>query len=481
MKYNKSIIASSLLLALSASHTVLAQETAAKESDVVVQADFMANATGNVIILTQSAPEGNEIGNSSSIFQEGDFNGADIEVIGIENTVDTVQIGSDNIVVGLIQGDTNEVSVYQEGLSSVTDLSITGNANIVSIEQLGDGGPFGFIFNRSINVIEGDGNELFISSGDGGNWSDNTVFGSGNAVDVTQTEDWHESYTTIFGDDNEISVEQGGFFTVSNVTLEGMGNEVNVDTDGDSNRVTISAVGDTNIFDFEQTGDDNTAETGIFTGSSNVGEITQLGNANIATMDTIDGIGNQFTIFQVGDGNEGYTGAIGWLNVMSVTQVGNGNLGSTVNFDGWFNTVEIEQTGDNNIALAEAGIGPVPFLADDNIISMVQEGNDNAAGITLATESVSIGNQIDIAQNGDLNLLDLVLNGNDASISIMQEGVGNFISAEDGSPMQLVGDAISFSVTQIGNDNLVAGSITGSGSVSITQIGDFNEAIVTQM
>ena len=67
-------------------------------------------------------------------------------------------------------------------------------------------------------------------------------------------------------------------------------------------------------------------------------------------------------------------------------------------------------------------------------------------------------------------------------INVMQEGVGNWVTDESGGQFAITGDANTFEVTQMGNDNLVTGSITGNGgTVSVTQVGDYNVATVVQM
>ena len=64
----------------------------------------------------------------------------------------------------------------------------------------------------------------------------------------------------------------------------------------------------------------------------------------------------------------------------------------------------------------------------------------------------------------------------------MQEGAGNWVTDDAGGQFVISGDMNTFEVTQMGNDNLVTGSITGNGgTVSVTQVGDYNVATVDQM
>jgi len=67
-------------------------------------------------------------------------------------------------------------------------------------------------------------------------------------------------------------------------------------------------------------------------------------------------------------------------------------------------------------------------------------------------------------------------------VSVMQEGVGNWVTDETGGQFVISGDMNTFTVSQTGNDNLVSGSMTGNGGViSVTQVGDYNVATVSQM
>lgn len=48
--------------------------------------------------------------------------------------------------------------------------------------------------------------------------------------------------------------------------------------------------------------------------------------------------------------------------------------------------------------------------------------------------------------------------------------------------MTITGDGMSLSISQVGNDNLVTGSMSGTGgSISVSQVGDYNVASITQL
>ncbi|GAA6184609.1 MULTISPECIES: curlin [Aliiglaciecola] len=487
MKFRKTTVASSIILAVLAGQVSIANaQTAIKDDNPSVQSDFMIAAVGNVINLTQSAPVGNAVGNEALLMQEGDFNGLDVTIVGDANMVDAEQFGDGNIIYGVITGDENAVELYQNGIENDAEIVIEGSFNEVEISQMGDGGPFGFIFNRSINDITGDGNLLVVDQGDGGNWANNSITGFDNEVEITQTEDWQESYIrTLVGDGNEVEVYQGGYYNVADIAeITGNDNDVRLESDGDYNRIYGYVYGDDNTIDFEQSGDDNYAELGIFEGDGSSAEITQMGTLNEANIDNL-GDSSDYEITQIGYGNIGYTGSIGGSNDFSVFQNGDLNLASTVNFDGFDNEVSISQQGDENTLLAEAGVGEdgvSGYYADANTINAEQMGNQNDAVIRLGGSNDSHLNTLDVAQSGDLNVLDLLIDGSDNSIDILQEGNDNWIVGEEALAMTITGDGMSLSISQVGNDNLVTGSMSGTGgSISVSQVGDYNVASITQL
>lgn len=99
--------------------------------------------------------------------------------------------------------------------------------------------------------------------------------------------------------------------------------------------------------------------------------------------------------------------------------------------------------------------------------------------------STTLSNSINIEQQGELNILDLLIDGSQASISITQAGSNNQISDGSGTAMILMGDSINLSIFQIGNNNTVTGGMVstntlGANTVSVTQTGDNNVASFSQ-
>ena len=80
-----------------------------------------------------------------------------------------------------------------------------------------------------------------------------------------------------------------------------------------------------------------------------------------------------------------------------------------------------------------------------------------------------------------MNALDILVEGNNHSIDIAQIGDDNIVTGSNGEAMLIEGSDITLSISQTGLGNIVEGSITNaSGSVSITQVGDWNSATITQ-
>ena len=101
MKLNKSLITCAVVMALGLNQTAFAgEDTKVDSNTVTIQSDLMVNALGNVIMLSQSSTEGTDLGNETTIFQEGDVNGAGFTVIGEGNVTEISQLGAENLAVG---------------------------------------------------------------------------------------------------------------------------------------------------------------------------------------------------------------------------------------------------------------------------------------------------------------------------------------------------------------------------------------------
>ena len=114
MKIKKSIIACAVVMAFGAQTTAFAANDN-KTTDVQINKDFMANASGNVLNLSQTSQAGAVVGNDVSLMQEGDTNGIDASVDGDGNETSITQIGLDNVTVSASTGDSNSQSINQDG------------------------------------------------------------------------------------------------------------------------------------------------------------------------------------------------------------------------------------------------------------------------------------------------------------------------------------------------------------------------------
>nr|MBP7662639.1 curlin [Shewanella sp.] len=86
----------------------------------------------------------------------------------------------------------------------------------------------------------------------------------------------------------------------------------------------------------------------------------------------------------------------------------------------------------------------------------------------------------------DLNVIDLIIEGDENTAQITQSGNGNWVGGDNDTSFAsnsfgVSGDNNSLSITQTGNDNLVLGSQAGTNnSINVNQSGNMNVATVVQ-
>ena len=108
MKLNKSMITCAVLMALGLNQTAFAGEESKQENEaVIIQSDIIANALGNVVVLSQDSTSGTGKGNETIVFQDGDVNGTDFTVVGEGNVIEIEQTGAENIAIGTYTGNNN--------------------------------------------------------------------------------------------------------------------------------------------------------------------------------------------------------------------------------------------------------------------------------------------------------------------------------------------------------------------------------------
>jgi len=481
MKLKKSLVTCAVFMALGLTQTAFAKEDS-KQAQNLIQTDIIASATGNVIVLKQTSQEGATFGNNVLLAQEGDTNGIDAAVDGEANETEIVQIGVDNIAISNSVGDSNTQVILQAGESNGASIEVTGDNNMLNISQEG-AGYFG-IGNEAVNVINGSDNEVIMEQSDGGHWSYNkNMEGSANIVETSQAGVWGEIHIdAVLGDNNEIEMSQDGYWNAARITnLQGNDNELSLLQDGDRNQTTIAElVGDENEIEIDQDGNYNIVESTIFLGNHNNVSVDQVEDSNSSSFDII-GDENEMSIAQAGMENISYVGAIGSGNDFNVMQVGDLNESHIVNFNGYENDIDVIQAGDENVAVIQASAVDNTLTTDGNDIMLSQDGSENDAVVNMSTIINSNENTIDIAQNGDLNSLDILVEGSGHSIDIAQNGDENMIIGANGEAMLIGGVEIDLTINQSGTGNLVEGSlISAMGSVSITQVGDWNSATIIQ-
>ena len=157
-------------------------------------------------------------------------------------------------------------------------------------------------------------------------------------------------------------------------------------------------------------------------------------------------------------------------------------LKSTVVVAQQANTIVI----DSNTAVTDAEIA---WSNTSNVLQIVQQDFNvdpiETNSISKLDASTTLNNSITVEQQGDLNLLDLLIDGSQAFLTIAQVGRNNQISDESGAAMTLMGDSIGLSILQTGNNNTVTGTMVstnalGANTVSVMQTGNNNMASFSQ-
>jgi len=271
--------------------------------------------------MNHTASADMSVTNFADIFQDGRWNNANQNQIGLSNNADIDQIGKSNLAVqvqfgngnkavalqhaatwqgGLgmdnisIQGqigDDNEAKVMQSGFDHVAIQSQIGNSNKAYISQWNSD-------NKATIIQMGDAN--WAKSQQAGSYNKTSILqlgnmnygfarvvnGKRNMIDLTQNGEGNISTTllTAGSDDNDIDISQTGLENVSGSKPYYSG-DYGIYVDGDFNTVGLDQNGSYNVSSQRIEGDYNTAN------------VTQLGLSNMATQSVI-GNGNLATINQ---------------------------------------------------------------------------------------------------------------------------------------------------------------------------------------
>ena len=187
------------------------------------------SVSGNQIYITQTGDN-----NTLNIVQDGDDNliiGTDLTsaavINGDNNALDLDQIGNDNVLGLDVVGSSNNVAVTQNQ-DQRTKLDITGSSNNVDLDQ------------SAINYV-------------GEHYMSVIIAGNSNAVDVDQTETGNKKLFLDIDGSNNVAVDQKGTGNhYAEITLTDSHNvDVTQDGSGDHN-ATINLSGNTSTIDLTQ-------------------------------------------------------------------------------------------------------------------------------------------------------------------------------------------------------------------------------------
>ena len=190
-------------------------------------------------------------------------------------------------------------------------------------------------------------------------------------------------------------------------------------------------------------------------GNDNLTEITQMSSQNVSA-----------TTLQNGDSNESFVNQKGYDLTIQATQRGAGNL-QDIQQDGWEASAEVNQNGQSNVAT----VYQAPHDNAQLFVNIDQNGHGNESSIRQIDANVSSART---DQEGVDNIVDVEQRGQMSSISVVQEGDSNDVTASQ--------TGAGASIYQAGNNNIVdLSQYTDSyANTNIDQQGSFNDARVSQ-
>ena len=374
-------------------------------------------------------------------------------------------------------GDTNAASINQSGgagnndIGTLTDpVTQQGNLNsfnfsntasgsgvnndIIDAEQIGNSNYFSYLTwnvanNNVINKSEQLGN--FNQSRITNNGSDSGLIGA-----LLQQ-----------GNSNHLLIEQSGSSSNGNqvlsVSMVGDNNGLAPDGNGATRRAGtyIYQSGNSNqIASASLEGSNNIGPAGNSNTYRNVQRIEQRGNSNglLASVASTIGSGvgadyNRLWVFQTGDSNnfsvqQGVTVA-STGNHAVVTQTGNGNMTTGTQL-GSYNVITATSIGNNNVVAVSQTLDSNTVVAN---ITGDSNGGGSFSGIAATAAGALTSGQI--VQNGYTN---------QAFLDVLSSN-GN-----------------QFAFSQLGNNNLVDGTVSGSGNnqAVVVQTGNGNASVFAQ-
>lgn len=462
----------------------------------------------------------------------------------ITQTGRTNLAGADNVVLRLNQdGEFNKLSIDQYGWSNQAGaapldnpprgINQSGDRNEIDIRQhtgrdAEDGTNLvGAIWQESPFLLSETANALTIIQTEEGELGEVVIDAAAGHSIGTVTQIFDARGASGPNANTASLTQRGGGFGVGNtigaLLQEGAGNSFVAIQSGQSNRVhDARQFGTGNDSDIQQNaGEDNLLEYSQQVGIRNISKVHMSGSRNAVQRILQNNqqmgagaAGNRAKVILKGEGNGG-TGNGGTGDFLSdaarnvsaaqanVVQLGDDNDVSItiVGDDNKFGTHQIGE-GNGAVLTISAPEGQIALrnesatfqIGDDNSVSHQVIGSDNVGAVRQFGER----NRIVIEQQGDYNLADILVRGNDnnatastftgtalsvaltvASLqpgTVRQQGLHNVATAQvDGTGNN------NFGFHQLGEDNSIAGSIDGfRNELAVVQTGHTNRSISVQ-
>ncbi|MCB9058509.1 MAG: hypothetical protein H6627_08075 [Calditrichae bacterium] len=464
-------------------------------------------------------------------------NTAQVNQTGNSNDADVEQIGSNIATIDQINGS-HDASVYQNGTGNNTDINQDGavqkaivnqqgNSNTITSDQNSAG-----IKNTEVKGIQqGDNNSIdfdvdMYSSYSGkstatikqiGDANISNVFIEANGTSIGQT-----IIGEITGDENKTDQSiYSGYTNYAETYITGNKNDVDQSVGGGHSKGKINILGNENIADqyirgavnggysanyvlIDQIGDDNEAHqtiTGTNSGNSiSDADIYQNGFSNYASQSK-DGSDTKMRTWQTGNDNSA-----------KANIYGNGKYrwspGDEANYPAE-NYVLIDQDGNDNSADVnilgdDSQITAGPRYHSSNKVNLKQNGTENDADINVSgalnyadVDQLGNENTVGLSQSGLSNSVKILQqNGDYNTVNLAQSGGGVADITQDGNTNKVKGldtdtdpeiasfsgagaiDGLDLSVLQQGDANTL--KLNANGEVTVSQIGNNNNAIVSQ-
>ncbi|MCC5880748.1 MAG: hypothetical protein JJU03_12725 [Idiomarina sp.] len=386
-----------------------------------------------------------------------------------------------NLAVAISLATLASAALSSAAFANTADLEQIGTANQATLTQIGVAQS---ILATQLNV------ENQLSATQAGEGSDLITLQDGYQNDAVT---WQQ------GDSNSLALTQLGLFNFADYYLIGSGGSGFILQQGTDNQAVAEIYGDGSVIEIEQFGSDNAADAYI-DGDNNGFSAYQSGNLNQSWGMVDFGYDNSITTWQSGQENYSDVTILNRLgsgtdsidNHIYVVQDGDRNV-SNILMRGIGNDVQSYQYGlDNNVDIEQRYYGGTYIFSMqdgsendlqlevrgvNNSYSGYQAGNENSVELDMFSNR----GDVTVEQGGQFNSLSLLLSNLDNHAYITQFGDSNRVEGLSGGALEMGGSDGLLNVFQNGMGNLVQGiQLSDSSSISVTQIGNMNTAVVAQ-